>query len=154
MSSTPTSTSTTSTSTAPAIPEAARANNSEGALAFTRFFLAEVNRGYNSMSAESIKTLSASNCQACAIMRDSIQQWKQQGKHYVGDFITPTVVTISAFPNDLTAKVLVSSKTAESKLLDARNSVDQTFAAEEASTVVALMYQDGQWRVAEIKAAG
>jgi hypothetical protein len=87
-------------------------------------------------------------------MRDSVQQWKQRGYRYVGDFITPTVVTISAFPGDQTAKVLVTSKTAESRLLTASNSVAQVFPAEDANSVVSLNYREGRWATSEVKAAG
>lgn len=87
-------------------------------------------------------------------MRDSVRQWGQQGFHYVGDFISPTVVTISAFPGDQTAKVLVVSKTAESKLLTPQNTVVQVFPAEDASSLVSVKYDDGRWLASEVKAAG
>ena len=144
----------TTTSAGSDIPEAARANTADGAVAFTQFFFREVNRGYSSMTPEPIVALSATDCRGCAIMRDSVQQWKQQGYHYVGDFITPTLVTVSAFPGDQTAKVLVTSKTAESKLLTATNSVVQVFPAEDANSVVSLNYQGGRWLASEVKAPG
>lgn len=162
--STATSSSATSTSTTASratttlagsdLPEAARANTADGAVAFTLFFFKEVNRSYSSMTPEPIVALSARDCRGCAIMRDSVQQWKQRGYRYVGDFITPTVVTISAFPGDQTAKVLVTSKTAESRLLTASNSVAQVFPAEDANSVVSLNYREGRWATSEVKAAG
>jgi hypothetical protein len=136
------------------VPQAARANTSQGAEAFTRYFLSEVNRGYNSMNAEPITALSAPNCQACGIMKASIEEWRPKSYHYVGDFITPTVITVSAFPSDSTAKVLVVSNTAESKLLSESNTVVKTFPPENTSSLVSLTYSNGQWSAAEIKAAG
>jgi hypothetical protein len=153
MSSTPTSTSTTSTSTAPAIPEAARANTPQGAEAFTRFFADQANRAYDNLDPAVIQSLSAPGCKTCESMVTSLTLWRDSNYKYEGKFVTPTSITISAFPQDGTAKTVLMGSSSDARVLDNNGTVVQKFAAQSASSSVFLSYEAGQWKVTEIKRA-
>lgn len=86
-------------------------------------------------------------------MTDSISSWSAKQYRYVGEYVSPTVFTVAAFPNDGTSKVLVSSKTPEAKLLDSNGSVVQTFPPDSSNVSVFLKFSDRAWTVSEIKVA-
>jgi hypothetical protein len=135
------------------LPEVAKANTPQGAEAFTRYFLSEANRAYQTFEAARITALVSPDCAACKNMTDSISTWKGKQYRYTGEYASPTYIAISSFTNDNTAKVLVSSRTSESKLLDSNNSVVETFPADNSNVSVFLKYEPGSWVVSEIKVA-
>jgi hypothetical protein len=149
-SSTPTVSATTGASD---VPEPARANTPQGAVAFTEFFFANVNQAYKTLDDSHFSALSEASCQGCSIIKDTISGWKSKNYHFDGEFATPTSTTIAAFPEDSTAKVLLLSKTQGSKLLDASNSTVQTFPPDSTRSLISLKRSNDAWKVAEIKAA-
>jgi Family of unknown function (DUF6318) len=158
-SSTTSAASSTSTATGSAttgasdLPEPARANTPEGAVAFTEFFFANVNQAYKTLDDKHLSALSEASCQGCSIIKETISGWKNKNYHFDGEFATPTSTTIAAFPEDSTAKVLLLSKTQGSKLLDASNSTVQTFPPDSTRSLISLKRSNDAWKVAEIKAA-
>jgi hypothetical protein len=100
-----------------------------------------------------LQSLVSPECKACKNMTDSISSWKAKEYRYVGEYVSPTYVAISAFPNDTSAKVFVTSRTQESKLLDSKNSVVQTFPPDNSNVSIFLLQKSGQWIVSEIKSA-
>lgn len=135
------------------IPEAARAQTGEGAVAFANYFLNQANAAYTGNAPELISKLSTDSCKTCSSMKDSLTVWAQKNYTYQGAFITPTYVTVAAFPNDGTAKVLFVSDTKPSKLVDAKGSLIEAFPAEKATSSVDLTYTGSSWTVTEIRAA-
>lgn len=118
-----------------------------------RYFMTVANQAYQTLDAVPIRALVSADCVACKNMMDSISSWKAKKYRYVGEYVSPTVVTVSAFPNDGTSKVLVSSRTPEARLLDANGSVVQTFPPDSSNVSVFAKYSDNAWRVSEIKVA-
>jgi hypothetical protein len=151
MSSTPNSTSTTSTSTAPAIPEAARANTPDGAVAFTLFFAAQANQAYSDLNSKLIADLSQDSCGTCKAMIEAINGWIAKKQRYEGEFINPVASNISAFPKDGTAKVLITSQTRGGRIVDANGSVSSTFSSESGNVSVSLSRLADRWSVTSIK---
>lgn len=86
-------------------------------------------------------------------MAASITDWKSKSLRYVGTFVNPVNVTISAFPGDGTAKVLLTTKTDGAKVLAANGTVTKTFPPEAGNVVYSLAQREGQWAVETIKAA-
>ena len=155
-STTPSSTSSTSTgsaTTASGIPDAAKANTADGALAFSALFGDRANQAYSELRPELIAELSQDSCATCQAMMDSIKSWKEKGQRYEGQFINPVASNISAYPNDGTAKVLVTTKTGSGKVIDANGSVSSTFPAESGNVVISLNRVGDGWSVTSIKAS-
>ncbi len=125
----------------------------DGAVAFTQYFADQANQAYESLDANRVADLSSSGCKGCSAITDSIKSWKEKNYHYIGQLITPTFVTISAFPNDGSAKVLVSNNTTGAKLLDAQNSLVETFPPEQGNASFSLRFESTGWKVAEIQAS-
>jgi Family of unknown function (DUF6318) len=145
------STSSGAATTASDIPEAAKANTAEGAEAFTRFFAERANFAYDTLDPEIVRSLSAPECKTCQAMITSLTQWRDAKYRYDGKFVAPTSIQISAFPSDGTAKTLLVGSSPESKLLDQSGAIVQRFPATSASSSVFLAYQEGHWRVTEVK---
>jgi hypothetical protein len=117
------------------------------------FFLSQSNDAYHNLDLSTIDGLYASTCKACASIVDSVNEWKGKGYTYDGNFVTPTVVTISAFPGDGTGKVFVASKNPAGKIKDGKGSVVETVPPENSQSVVFVRYMGGTWSVDEIKVA-
>jgi hypothetical protein len=84
-------------------------------------------------------------------MMDAINGWKANNQRYEGQFINPVASTISAFPNDGTAKVLVTSRTNGGKIVEANGSVSSTFPSESGNVSVSLARISDGWSVTSIK---
>jgi len=84
---------------------------------------------------------------------DSIKTWKEKGQRYEGQFINPIASNISAYPNDGTAKVLVTTKTEGGRVIDANGSVSSTFPPEAGNVVISLNRVADAWSVTSIKAS-
>ena len=132
-------------------PEAAYANTPDGAVAFTEFFAKRANQAYSELNPDLITPLSQDSCGTCKAMVEAINGWKAKNQRYEGQFINPVASTISAFPNDGTAKVLVTSRTSGGRILDANGSVSSTFASESGNVSVSLVRTSDKWSVTSIK---
>jgi hypothetical protein len=86
-------------------------------------------------------------------MVTSINDWRSKNQRYIGTFVNPVNVTIFAFPGDNTARVLLTTKTDGSKVVDSNGAVVETFPAESGNVIYALSFQNQQWTVETIKAA-
>jgi hypothetical protein len=139
--------------TASGLPSAARMNSPEGATAFLNFFIEQANKAYRTLDVAEIQTMYNANCKACASIPDSVNEWKSKGYTYDGNFATPSLVTISAFPGDGTAKVFVRSQNATGKVKNSQGSVVETVPPEDSQSSVFLRYNYGSWLVEEIKVA-
>ncbi|WP_295694576.1 DUF6318 family protein [Lapillicoccus sp.] len=130
---------------------AARANTAAGAEAFTRYFLGQTNASYKQLRPELIEPLVASGCKTCAGFISQVKEYISKRQKYEGDFVTPTLVTVSSFSGTV-AKVFVSSDTAAGRVVESDGTTAQELPAEKGNTTTALMYSDGAWTVAEIQA--
>jgi hypothetical protein len=155
-SSSATSTSTTASTTTTTfvgsdIPEAARENTADGAVSFTGFFAQRANQAYSELNPDLITSLSQDSCGTCRAMVEAINGWRSKNQRYQGQFINPVASTISAFPNDGTAKVLVTSRTSGGRIVDANGSVSSTFASESGNVSISLARVNDGWSVTSIK---
>lgn len=133
------------------IPAAARAQTSSGAEAFTTYFFGRLNAGYSEARVAYLDPLVLPTCKTCAGFRTTVATLAKDGQHYVGDFATPTTVTIATF-SPPTAKTFVSTRTPRHTVVDSSGKTVDTIEAGALNVSVFLEY-DGQWRVSEIKTA-
>lgn len=77
----------TTTAAAPAIPAAARAHTPEGAEAFTRYFIDQVNVAWTTPRTGLISALSLPTCKSCAGLEDGARDLLDQESRYT----TPVV---------------------------------------------------------------
>jgi hypothetical protein len=134
------------------IPEAARANTPDGAVAFVSYFARQANEAYLNLTPEVISHMSEDSCKTCKGMMDAINGWKNKNQRYEGQFISPTYTAISSFPNDGTAKVLVTSKTSGGRIVDANGSTVSKFDAEAGNLSIALVRVPEGWSISSIQA--
>ena len=147
----PASTSTISTPPSPTgVPEAARANSAEGAVAFTQYFLAKANAAYSASDSHLYQDLVLASCKTCSAMTSTLEGYRAKQYRYVGDFVTPVNVTISTF-NGSDVGALVSTDTKASKVYAPDGSLVQEVAAAKGNIVVQLMRDANDWRVSGIK---
>jgi hypothetical protein len=150
-----TSTATGSATTAASdMPEAARANTPDGAVAFTDYFFRQTNLAYSSLDRTKVDGLFVAECQTCQNMVTTLDKWKAQNYRYQGQYSNISYITPSAFDGNGAAKVVaVNRAVGESKLLDSNSGTVQTFPAQSGNLSVALQYSGGMWQTVEIKVA-
>ncbi len=83
-------------------------------------------------------------------MITTLDGYKSNTYKYVGDFITPTFMTINSF-NGGDVSVLVSSDTKSSKLFGPTGSLVEEIAGAKGNVVVQLDWNGSAWRVSGIK---
>jgi hypothetical protein len=136
------------------MPEAARTNTPEGAVAFTDYFFKQTNLAYSSLDRTKVDGLFVAGCQTCQNMVMTLDKWKTQNYRYQGQYSNISYITPSAFDGNGTAKVVAVNRAAgESKLLDSNSGTVQTFPPQSGNLSVALQYSGGMWQTVEIKVA-
>lgn len=147
------STASGSATTASGIPDAAKANTQDGATAFVIYFAQVANEAYTKLEPKPIEDLSETTCKTCQGMVDAINDWKAKKQKYEGQFINPTSSSIASFPNDGTAKVLVTTQTKGGRIVDQNGSTVSTFPAESGNLSISVLRVNDQWSVSTIQAA-
>lgn len=66
------------------IPKAARAHTQEGAEAFARFYMEQVNKGFTEADPSSLEGLGAPSCETCSSFFESTKDLKARGHHHKG----------------------------------------------------------------------
>jgi hypothetical protein len=144
---------TTSAGAALVIPEPARANTADGAVAFVNYFTKQANEAYTKLEPQPIVELSEPSCKTCKGMVDAINAWKAKNQNYEGQFVNPINSTIGAFPNDGTAKVVVTTKTDGGRIVDENGSTVSTFPGESGNLSIGVIRVGDRWSVSSIQAA-
>jgi hypothetical protein len=136
------------------IPEAARVNTPDGAVAFTDYFFTQTNLAYSSLDRTKLDGLFVAACQTCQNMVTTLDKWKAQNYRYQGQYSNISYVIPSAFDGNGTAKVVaVNRAVGESKLLDSNSGTVQIFPPQSGNLSVALQYSGGTWQTVEIRVA-
>jgi hypothetical protein len=149
-STTPTATPSTE-ATDPNIPPAAKAQTSDGAVAFTGYFAAQANASYQTLNPELLTPLVISECKTCTAMIKQINEYITRQQKYVGEFITPTATTISSASGDQ-AQVFLSTDSKGGRVVDSKGNTVEQLAPQRGSVTIYLVHRSGSWRVSEIKA--
>jgi len=134
----------------PNVPALARTNTVAGAEAFTAYFLTAANTSYRDLKPELLRPLVAGSCKTCAGFIEQIESYKAKSQHYEGNFVTPTLITISTFESSR-AVVFVSTDTKAAKVVSADGHVVEELPAETGNTTTYLTFDNASWTVTEIK---
>ena len=155
ISTSPTASSSASSSTsrdASGVPQAARANTADGAVAFVQFFLDQANAGYRSSDSGMYRDLVLPTCKTCTSMTSTLDHYKEKQYRYVGDFVTPTSIDLNSF-NDSDVSVRIATDTGVSRVFASNGSLVEEIPAAKGSVAVQLERDGDRWRVSGIKGA-
>lgn len=119
-------------------------------MAFTEYFMKQANAGYTQLRPELFEPLVTSECKTCSAMSDAIRDYQAKGQRYVGEFVTPTFITIAMLDGN-TAKTFMSVRGKGSKVVDSSGSLVKEVPPASGNLSIFLSYETGSWRVSEIK---
>jgi Family of unknown function (DUF6318) len=134
------------------VPEAARANTGDGAIAFVRFFLDQANAAYRSSDSGLYQDLVLPTCKTCASMTSTLDGYRSKQYRYVGDFVSPISIDLNSF-DDSGVSVRVATDTGVSKVFASNGSLVEEVPAAKGTVAVQLERDGDQWRVSGIKGA-
>jgi hypothetical protein len=160
-SSSPTTTAAPTTSASPAasagptidpnIPAAARAHTPAGAIAFVRYFYAQVNIAWSKPKAGLISSLSATTCKSCAALEGTAADLIKKGQHYDGPPVT--IVSVDHLGEVVTGnpEILVQFTQEHRNVIDGAGHVALTDQRKPGKFVATLGWSSRGWSVATVK---
>ncbi|MCG7321127.1 DUF6318 family protein [Arsenicicoccus bolidensis] len=150
--SSPTTAATTATSAAaPTIPAAARAHTPEGAEAFTRYFIDQVNVAWTTPKTGLISALSLPTCKSCARLEQDARRLADAGARVASPMLEVND-TIPAEDNATKATIVVAQVTENPKAtLQGDQTTQPTRRPTSSKRAFELTQRSDGWRVSEIK---
>lgn len=141
-----------SPSVAPSIPAAARAHTTAGAEAFLKFYLAEVNRAWQSADPVVLSDFALSTCQTCANFVQTATSLRSKGEHYAGAAIEvgPTI----SLPRSSREVVIVQAPLKQnlSRIVSSDGTtVRQTPEVRSLTEATIQWHRSGDWRIAGLR---
>lgn len=151
---TPSSTNTASPTTSPnasatgsvAIPEGARANTEDGAVAFVRFWFEQVNVAFTSPNPNLIPALSAEGCKSCANLATNPTEFAAKGQRAQPGPFKP-LTNVRSLGKDPLGQYRVQFKLSQNNvnILDKSGKIVDTTPAESADRVALVSRKGEQW---------
>jgi len=146
----------TATSAAPAptplaVPPEARAESSEGASAFVRFYLGEMNRGFATGDASDVRILSSADCAGCTNLIQLIEAGEEGAERFEGgDYAVTSVASPETVNGEVTA--LVTYDLTAVRVTDDQGQVlRETPRKERLSATISMSRSAGSWSVVEFE---
>lgn len=151
---TPSSSQTTAAPTTdPNVPAAARANTPEGAQEFTKYFIAQLNKSWQTPNPNLLPPLSASECTTCSAVTETAQEYANLGQRYEGLPVAEKAVVVQSFSEVEGAVVLVFGEQEAARVVDAYGATIRSVQPAKANLALTLNHANG-WRVTKGQALG
>jgi hypothetical protein len=133
------------------IPKAARAHTPQGAEAFARFYLEQVNQAWMVPDPELIRPYALESCKTCANIVKTAEWLRQQHYRYNGapSDIGPSI----ALPKSSTDRVFidVSTNQLSRKIIDENGNTAEKVSFAHSASEIELRWSTDCWQVREIK---
>ena len=134
------------------VPAEARVNSPAGAMAFARYFFAQVNKAYTTPQAGLIAPLSTARCKTCATYEGNSLKYVQLHQRHTLEPVQVTEVSIAPdTPDDVTRTVDVVFVQRPSQIVDSVGAVVETLKSRQAIFAVDLVWDGSLWRVSGIQ---
>ncbi len=149
----PRTTSATASAVYPAdVPAEARVNSPAGAMAFARYFFAQVNKAYTTPQAGLIRPLADPTCLSCASFAENADVYVQKGQRYSTEPIRVLEVTPAPDAGPADGRLIdVVARQQKATLLDATGRPQDTFSEKEGIFLVNLRWSEDRWYVRKIQ---
>ena len=137
------------------LPAEALANTPEGAVAFVRYFLKAVNRGYYGPTPGIVVPLSQPTCRSCAEYQKDFAELADNKRHLDREPFTVTEITvISDTGPGAVYSVDAVIKQNSARVIDATGGTHDTWSATTGVLVVDLIRDGERWTVNEVQVRG
>lgn len=136
----------------PVLPEVAKTETKEGALAFGRYFFSVLSYAYETGDLKLLESVAPESCSPCQRSSGAIRDWHSEGRWLAGGKLTtPTVET--TFSKDVEAKYKVAVQVHQEPLSYFR--ADGTLArtdpqAADTGNLLVVSFQNNSWMLHEV----
>jgi hypothetical protein len=135
----------------PIKPALADKNTKEGLEAFTKYWFALLNYGYETGNVSSWAKLTSSSCEFCNLLKKSIAVGYKEGRWQAGGRLTIPSIEANFKPGGVSQQVLVQVIQEETKFYKADKSVGRSPAAgSNTASVVIATFSGSQWTVSDL----
>lgn len=135
------------------IPAAARANTPEGAEAFVRYFVEQVNRSWQTANSELVRPLASDECTSCTAFMGTADEYKRLGHHYDGVPMAVADSIVSAFSETEGTVVFVYGEQAAAAIVDSSGATVRSIPAAKSNIAVTARFGDS-WKVTKVQGLG
>lgn len=132
------------------MPAAAKVKSEAGAIAFAKYYFAQVNRAWTVPDPELIVPLGEPGCSTCAEFEKTAKNLKSERTKYAADPVTcGSVLAVSGAPKD---HQLLHASVAQHKVdvINQSGDVVTTDQAKDLNLVVELIWKADEWRIWDI----
>ncbi|MGY2743549.1 DUF6318 family protein [Arthrobacter sp. UYCu723] len=136
----------------PVLPEAAKLETKEGAVAFASYWFSLLSYGYETGDLAPLDSVTSPACAPCITAKKVIAAWHQEGRWLIGGQITtPAVETTFSIGADGTYKVAVQAHQVPLTYLRADGSVAQKGNQEDdTGNLLLIAYRNHAWHVDDV----
>lgn len=141
----PTRSASPSASPSYSVPPAARAKTVDGAVAFVRFYIDQVNKAWTTPDATLLPPLSEEGCKSCAGIQQTAASFARKGFHY--DTQPLTIISITARQHSEPPRIWVDAELRQNQAneVDHTGVVSTPHPADQASRVIVVIWQEERW---------
>jgi hypothetical protein len=133
------------------IPAAARPETIEGAEAFARFYIAQVNKAYTAADPVALQGLSTQACKTCEQFVATATKFREDGVHHDAPSLTVTSATATTFGADH-YEVTAFLNQAAVKVVDGAGRARSRTSAAKGAFLLTLAF-DSHWLVTRLQTA-
>jgi hypothetical protein len=133
------------------IPKAARAHTPQGAEAFARFYLEQVNKAWMAPDPELIRPYALESCKTCANYLKTAEWLLERTLRYNGSPMTLGVSIVAPESRKDHMFVEMPANQEHRKILRSDGSVEETLPKRLAGAQVELEWNSGAWRIIEVR---
>ena len=136
------------------VPAEARVNSPAGAMAFARYFFAQVNKAHTTPQAGLIAPLSTANCKTCAAAEQNAIDYLASGRRYDRDALA--VLEVSINPETLAQghTIDVAAHQLPARIINTSGATTEQIKDVKAVFVLRVIRVGEAWRIDSVKVLG
>lgn len=140
----------------PVLPEAAKAETKEGAIAFAKHWYKLLNYAYQTGEFRLMDEVTDSSCRLCAKVRPGIKEWNSEGRWIVGGLVQAKgAYTNFVKTSQGSYQVTTQLEQSAGALYRADSSVEKSVPASQVlADIMILRFSDGRWMAMDVDRIG
>lgn len=136
----------------PVLPEAAKAETKEGAIAFAKHWYVLLNYAYQTGDLKPLDEVTATSCRLCSKVRPGILEWNSEGRWIAGGLVLAKgAFTEFVKTSEGSYQVTTQLEQSAGTLYRADSSVEKSVPASQVlADIMLLRFKDGRWMADDI----
>ncbi|WP_427133601.1 DUF6318 family protein [Pseudarthrobacter sp. S9] len=136
----------------PVLPEAAKAETKEGAIAFASYWFSLLSYGYETGDLAPLESVTSSSCEPCSKAKSVISAWHSEGRWLVGGKITtPSISTEFVRGPEASYQIAVQAHQTPLVYVRPDGSIARSDPQpDDTGNLLFVAFKDGSWRLADV----